>query len=54
MTLVKTKAGYKCGGYTSIIWDQTGSMRKDEIAFVFSLDKKKKYTIKSDKVGNGI
>ena len=54
LTLVKTKAGYKCGGYTSIIWDQSSSMKKDELAFVFSLDKKKKYTIKSNQVGNGI
>ena len=54
LTLVKTKAGYKCGGYTSLIWDQTGAMRKDELAFVFSLDKKKKYTIKSDQIKNGI
>ena len=54
LTLVKTKAGYKCGGYTSVIWDQTGNYRKDELAFVFSLDKKKKYTIKSGQVQNGI
>ena len=54
LTLVKTKAGYKCGGYTSVILDQTNRYKRDELAFVFSLDKKKKYTIKSDKVENGI
>ena len=32
----------------------TGSFKRDELAFVFSLDKKKKYTIRTDKVWNEI
>ena len=53
LCLVKTKAGFKCGGYTTNLWNQTG-YRKDELAFLFSLDKKKKYTIKSGQVDNGV
>ena len=54
LILIKTKAGYKCGGYTTVIWSQNDNYKKDELAFIFSIDKKKKYTIKSDKIDYAI
>ena len=41
--IIKTKKGYKFGGYTTECWKQ-GKI-KDNNAFVFSLNKKKKYNI---------
>ena len=47
------KVSKKCptiifGGYTSQLWNMTGNYTyvKDELAFIFSLNKKKKYSIK--------
>ena len=48
LIIIKSKSGFKFGGYTSIPWDQTGKYKSDELAFIFSLDKKKKYTIKNN------
>ena len=39
--IVKTTAGYRFGGYTANTWEITGDYKKDELAFVFSIDKKK-------------
>ena len=53
--IIQTTTGYKFGGYTSINWDNTSSnYKKDELAFIFSLNKKKKFKIKSGNVGNAI
>ena len=53
--IIQTTSGYKFGGYTSINWDNTtNNYKKDELAFIFSLNKKKKYKIKSEKIGNAI
>ena len=41
--IIKTKKGYKFGGYTTECWKQ--GQIKDNNAFVFSLNKKKKYNI---------
>ena len=48
--LIKTTDDYKFGGYTSQQWNMTGSYTyiKDELAFIFSLNKKKKYSIKNN------
>ena len=40
--IIKTKKGYKFGGYTTEFWN---GLMKDNNAFVFSLDNKKKYNI---------
>lgn len=53
LTLVKTRKGYKFGGYTTIFWEDSYH-KGDESAFIFSLNKKKKYTLKSDKIENAI
>ena len=47
---IKTKEGFKFGGYTSVEWNMTGyySYKKDKFAFLFSLDKRKKYNQKED------
>ena len=44
LSVIKTTNGYIFGGYTTQLWKQ-GEV-KDENAFVFSIDKKKKYLIK--------
>ena len=45
--IIQTTSGYKFGWYTSINWDNTtNNYKKDELAFIFSLNKKKKYKIK--------
>lgn len=41
--MIKTTLGFKFGGYTEQFW--VGGQSKDEYAFVFSLDNKKKYNI---------
>lgn len=43
LTLVKTTSGYRCGGFTITPWDQSGNYKKDNDAFVFSLDLRTKY-----------
>ena len=49
LIIVKSKSGYKFGGYTTLTWEQTSDYKKDEYSFLFSLDNKKKYNIKKDK-----
>ena len=44
LTLIQTKDGYRFGGYSSVnIQSLSGVPVKDDNAFVFSLDKKRKY-----------
>ena len=44
--IIKTNTGFRFGGYNPLFWDQSG-YKKDILTFIFSLDKKKKYTLKS-------
>ena len=48
LILIKTKTGYKFGGYTTVEWDMTGyyTYKKDENAFIFSINNKQKFNIK--------
>ena len=48
LILIKTKTGYKFGGYTTVVWDMTGSYtyKRDENAFIFSINNKKKFNVK--------
>ncbi len=54
LIIVKSKSGYKFGGYTTNTWEPNGNYKKDELAFLFSLNKKKKYNIKNDQIQNAI
>ena len=49
--IIKTKKGYKFGGYTTELWKQ--GQIKDNNAFVFSLDKKRKYSILKPEYATG-
>ena len=44
LVIIKTTKGYSFGGYTTEMWKE--GRVKDSNAFVFSMDKKKKYNIK--------
>ena len=48
LILIKTKSGYKFGGYTTVEWNMTGSYtyKTDENAFIFSINNKKKFNLK--------
>ena len=50
LVIVKSKSGFKFGGYTSVEWNMTGSYtyKSDNSAFIFSIDKKKKYKLKTN------
>ena len=50
LIIVKSKSGYKFGGYTTNTWELTNNYKKDELAFLFSLNKKKKYNIKNKEI----
>ena len=54
LIIVKSKSGYKFGGYTTNTWEQNGNYKKDELAFLFSLNKKKKYNNKNDHIQKAI
>ena len=44
LTIIKTKTGFRFGGYTTIPWKSDSLVfYKDNLAFLFSLDKKMKY-----------
>ena len=47
ITVIKTKGNRRFGGFTSQVWDKKSDFKKDENAFLFSLDKNKIYKIKS-------
>ena len=49
LIIIKSKSGYKFGGYTTNTWEPN-NYKKDELAFLFSLNKKKKYNIKNDHI----
>ena len=56
LVIIQTKLGHTFGGYTSVEWKTVGdfSYNKDENAFIFSIDKKKKYSLKLNCVGTAI
>ena len=56
LILIKTKTGYKFGGYTTVEWDMTGNytFKKDENAFIFSINNKQKFNIKKGFENNSI
>ena len=43
ITFIKTTAGKKIGGFTMLSWESTGGYRKDNDAFIFSLDTYQKF-----------
>ena len=55
VTIIQSNTGYKFGGYTSIDWDiSANNYKKDELAFLFSLNKKLKYPIVKENVSYAI
>ena len=48
LILIKSKAGYKFGGYTTVEWNMTGSYtyKEDKFAFIFSINNKQKFNLK--------
>ena len=46
IVLMKSKAGKIFGGYTSVGWQSIGNYVKDEQAFIFSVDKNKRFACK--------
>ena len=54
LTVIKSKGNRKFGGFTRQVWDKSSGFKKDEKAFLFSLDKKKIYKIKSGKEDKAI
>ena len=52
LAVIKTTNGYVFGGYTTQMW-KTGKV-KDNNAFVFSIDKKRKYNIKQPEHAIGL
>jgi vacuolar-type H+-ATPase subunit I/STV1 len=54
LILIKTKTGYKFGGHTTVEWNMTGSYtyKKDENAFIFSINNKTKFNIKKGYEGD--
>ena len=45
LIIIKTTNGLKFGGYTTKCWPNNNSYSNDKYAFIFSLNKKKKYNI---------
>ena len=43
LTIVETINGYRFGGFTTIAWDGSGSYKNDPDAFIYSLNKKRKF-----------
>jgi len=48
LILIKSKAGYKFGGYTTVEWNMTGNYtyKEDKFAFIFSINNKQKFNLK--------
>ena len=45
LVLVKSAIGNKFGGFTNEKWENNSNYKKDELAFLFSINKKKKFII---------
>ena len=43
----KLNNGFRIGGFSSISWEKNGGSKKDENAFIFSLDNKEKYCLRN-------
>ena len=43
ITFIKTTAGKRIGGFTMVSWESIGNYKKDNDAFIFSLDTYQKY-----------
>ena len=43
LIIIKSNYGYRFGGYTTLNFQKTNNYKQDEKAFIFSIDKKKKY-----------
>ena len=54
LTVIKSKKNRRFGGFTTQVWDNSGSFKKDENAFLFSLDKNKIYKIKPNREEHAI
>ena len=54
LTVIKSKENRRFGGFTTQVWDNSNSFKKDENAFLFSLDKSKIYKIKHNCEGRAI
>ena len=48
LILIKTSKGYKFGGYTNESWEGNNVSKRDNTAFIFSLNYNKTYDIKKD------
>ena len=51
LILIKTRTGYKFGGYTTVEWEMTGEFnyKLDKNAFIFSINNKQKFNLKKDR-----
>ena len=47
LALIKTSLGKVCGGFTEQTWNTTGTHKEDKNAFLFSVDRKMKFPVKS-------
>ena len=56
LILIKSKSGYKFGGYTTVEWNMTGSYtyKEDKNAFIFSVNNKQKFNIKKGNESSAI
>lgn len=45
LTLIKTNQGIRFGGYTEVTWNNDVDFKKDNSAFLFSIERKEKYPI---------
>ena len=48
LILIKTENGLKFGGYTNETWEGNNIFKRDNTAFIFSLNNNKGYDIKND------
>ena len=53
LIIIQTTTGYRFGGYTSKSWTNSSNFPGDELAFVFSLNLKRKFEIKKPKEAVG-
>ena len=49
IVFIETTKGYKFGGYTELQWDSNSGGKTDKSTFIFSFNKKQKYTARNNK-----
>ena len=54
LTLIETIKGNRFGGFTNQTWKGTFEFKKDNTAFIFSLDRREKYPINNNCINNAI